>query len=83
MEANDIQNVTVENIPPDLFDVGEVGFWNFIEIKNEQNHNWKFIKTRWVWSFDLFDLVDFFDLFDLKNDLKTSGTSNMVQWTLF
>ena len=26
MEANDFQNVTVENIPLNLFDVGEVGF---------------------------------------------------------
>ena len=56
MEATDFKNVTVENITPGLFEVAELGYWNFIETKNEQNSKWKFIKTRWFWIIDHGDL---------------------------
>ena len=49
-------NLVNENIRPALFEVSEVGFWNFIETKNEQNFKCIFIKTRWFWNFDLSDL---------------------------
>ena len=39
-----------------IYNVSEVGFWNFNETKNEQNFKWKFIKTKWFWNFDLGDL---------------------------
>ena len=81
MEPTDFKNVIVENISLALFEAVWHDFWNVLK-ENYENSEWKFIKTRSFWNFDLGGLGCFWGHRDQNFKILLFLWSNFVIFVL-